>query len=120
MNFNKRPKDSYFLPTDYQTNEPERKLYDESQSPLFWTSQRIRLSKYYQHSVYRLAFSLAEQRRSRVVWDVGCGPATKLTAFFPEPYKIIGIDSEEAIQYCRDKYPRGTFIVTDFDSPEPE
>ncbi|WP_391556927.1 class I SAM-dependent methyltransferase [Rosistilla carotiformis] len=81
----------------------------------YWTPKRIRLSSRYQFDVYRLARELADRQSARVIYDVGCGPATKLMRFFGDQYTVIGFDRPEAVAFCRKTYRRGTFLEADLE-----
>jgi SAM-dependent methyltransferase len=83
----------------------------------YWTTARIRRSRKYQFDVYRLARSVAAESGTRNVVDLGCGVATKLNLFFPDPFTVVGIDTEEAVDKCRRLWRRGTYIVDDLENP---
>ena len=105
----------YCLPPDYETNPLPPMSDDHARERIYWTPSRIRLSRCYQHDVYRLARQLAEENNARVVCDVGCGPGTKLMHFFGQSFNVIGIDRSEAVDFCRQAYERGRFLVADLE-----
>ena len=54
-----------------------------------------------------------------VILDIGCGPATKLSAIknkYPK-VQIFGIDQVEIIKFCEKNYPWGFWFVDDFENP---
>jgi SAM-dependent methyltransferase len=83
----------------------------------YWTDERIRQSKRYQYDVYLLAKSIASDSGFRRVIDLGCGVATKLNLFFPDPFSVVGVDTAEAVRKCKALYRRGTFFEDDFELP---
>jgi SAM-dependent methyltransferase len=67
-----------------------------------------------------LAKLIALESGIRNVVDLGCGVATKLNLFFPDPYSILGVDTDEAVHKCRELNRRGTYLVDDLEAPEAE
>ena len=84
----------------------------------YWNKQRIRLSHRYQYGVYRLAYELARKSHANTIFDVACGPATKLNSLFGEDFDLYGFDVAEAVAICDKLHPRGTYVVTDLEKPE--
>ena len=84
----------------------------------YWTEQRIRFSHRYQYGVYRLASELAREGAGRTIFDIGCGPATKLNAFFGGGFELFGFDVPEAVDLCQRLHQRGTYVTADFEKPD--
>jgi SAM-dependent methyltransferase len=108
---------TYGLPPNYRCNCPPAHDTDSLRTPEYWTSVRVTLSHYYQHAVYSYAHNVARTSGARTIYDIGCGPATKLLKFFDNSFTLFGVDTPEAISYCRAQHPRGTFFTADLDSP---
>lgn len=72
----------------------------------------------YQVEVYRHAGRLALQREARSVLDVGCGLATKLVEYIaPCCPDITGIDTDETIAQCRERFPSRSWLAADIEAP---
>lgn len=107
----------YFLPDDYEGNKA--RLTFDSQNETYWDEKRLGISLRYQHHVYALASKLISENRFRRVFDVGCGPASKLAwlhSRHPE-VEFTGFDQPNAISFCKSRYNWGTWVADDFDSP---
>ncbi|MBV7257571.1 class I SAM-dependent methyltransferase [Pacificimonas sp. WHA3] len=107
----------YFLPSDYQGNEA--RLTFDTQEATYWDEKRLGISLRYQHQVYALASKLIFENGFQTVFDVGCGPASKLAWLHdrhPE-VEFTGFDQPNAIAFCKDRYAWGNWVGDDFDSP---
>lgn len=105
----------YHIRPDYVPNLASRTL--DGDDHVFWRPERIRSSEVYQWHVYKLAVDLIREHGIRTVLDVGCGPATKLMRLIAPIADVIGIDQASAVEFCRRRYDRGTFMVDDFENP---
>jgi 2-polyprenyl-3-methyl-5-hydroxy-6-metoxy-1,4-benzoquinol methylase len=83
----------------------------------YWTDARVRRSGRYQYDVYLLATSIALESGAQTVVDLGCGVATKLNSFFPDPHSIVGVDTDEAVRKCKALHRRGVYLVEDLEAP---
>ena len=110
--------ETYGLPQDYKPNETLETM-DAASGKEYWNPTRTRLAWLYQYYVYVHAADLAKTRRAKVIIDVGCGPAPKLRLVHQKTpdAKLFGIDQPSAIQYCRETYRYGTWLVADFENP---
>lgn len=106
---------AFGVPVGYRENPV---LTDVGEGFDYWTAERIEASKRYQWGVYRLVRDLAVERGARTVLDVGCGPATKLEALFPE-FDVYGVDQPGAIAACRRLGRRGKFAAVDLSADQP-
>ncbi|QDS91040.1 putative S-adenosylmethionine-dependent methyltransferase/MSMEI_2290 [Rosistilla ulvae] len=107
----------YCLPDDYHSQPIPPMVSENIRAEQYWTPKRIRLSSRYQYDVYRVAREIADSNEGRpTIYDIGCGPATKLMRFFGAEFNVIGFDRPEAISYCRRTYRRGTFVEVDLDN----
>ena len=87
----------------------------------YWNERRIDTSKYYQHSVYKVALDLAEKKfgKNFSVIDVGCGSGNKLmTLAYPRTQNVVGVDQEYIIGQARIVYPQATWFVNDLENPD--
>jgi SAM-dependent methyltransferase len=107
---------SYGIRPDYRPNHANLTL-DERSGKTYWNEQRIATSARYQYHAYRAALALARRRGARTVVDLGCGVATKLNRFFGAEFEIVGVDQPAAIEVCRRRFERGTYIAENFEQP---
>lgn len=107
--------DNYCIRADYRPNYSSRTLDTEQQ--VFWGPERIVSSALYQWHVYDYAERLVRERKLATVLDVGCGPATKLMDRIAPLATVYGVDQDSAVNYCKSRYDRGTFLVDDFERP---
>lgn len=86
----------------------------------YWNNSRIALSSCYQYPVYKYAVQLIKDKEFKRIIDVGCGLAPKLAWIHKQlPHtEVLGIDQIGAIEYCRNKYNFGTWIVDDIENPK--
>jgi|TARA_R100000501_G_scaffold14680_1_gene26552 SAM-dependent methyltransferase len=109
----------YFLPKDYQGNEARITFDNETET--YWDARRLGNSLRYQHQVYALASKLISEHSFQTVFDVGCGPASKLAwlhSRHPDVH-FTGFDQPNAIAFCLKHYDWGEWRADDFDHPEP-
>lgn len=72
----------------------------------------------YQADVYRRAGELARVPRVRSVVDIGCGLATKLIEqVAPHCAEVTGVDLDDIVAICRQRYPTGRWIAGDVEDP---
>jgi SAM-dependent methyltransferase len=94
---------------------------DASDQTRYWTPARIAASKrdFYQFDVYRYAVKLVERHGIRSIMDVGCGTGMKLGYVHEKvpDVRIIGIDQQSAIEFCRTEHAFGEWYVDDFENP---
>ncbi|MCY9668252.1 class I SAM-dependent methyltransferase [Paenibacillus alginolyticus] len=94
-----------YLKSGYQSRNQPRYCYD-SLGDGIWQPQ-----------VYALARYLGTNLNCKYVIDLGCGIAFKLTKLYPD-FHIIGVDYGANLQVCMSKYPYGTWIEHNLDSPQ--
>lgn len=113
-----KPEENYCLPTGYTSN-PTVSTNDAISGKTYWNPQRVRVASYYQYSVYKEACHLVKDNKFRAVLDVGCGVGKKLEPLHRSfrSLKIYGVDQDQPIEYCKNKYSFGSWFVDDFDSP---
>ena len=59
---------------------------------------------------------MGKKLECKYIIDIGCGNAQKLVNLYPE-FEIIGIDFEDNITQCKNKYDFGTWIENDLEQP---
>lgn len=85
----------------------------------FWTKERVMMNGFFQYHVYEYARDIIRGHKIRSVLDIGCGAGKKLmTLIHPICMEVTGVDMEEAIEYCRNAYTGGRFIVDDLENPK--
>jgi trans-aconitate methyltransferase len=107
---------SFFLPEGYQANSVTS--IDQGKS-IYWNPDRIDTSVAYQSAVYRWAMDLISEGSINRICDVGCGFAKKFDLIhskFPT-FDYWGFDQASAIEYCKETYNYGTWIVANLDRP---
>ena len=72
----------------------------------------------WQPDVYPAAARLATRLGARRIADIGCGRGDKLAALHPR-FEIVGIDIGPNIAHCRARYPHGTWLEHNLDTPSP-
>ncbi|MDO6746275.1 class I SAM-dependent methyltransferase [Gilvimarinus sp. 1_MG-2023] len=98
---------NYFLKADYRSHKIPRQYNDTEEDALT-----------YQLEVYQYAAKIAQQFECQSVLDIGCGYALKLAKYLqPQCPKIVGIDQDHAINYCKSNHGFGDWIVDDLESP---
>lgn len=112
----KLSKFDYYLPAGYQVNiEP---ITLDTSERKYWTKKRIKHASLYQWHVYRWVKQIVSKTGSQSLIDIGCGPAVKLNLFFGKTgVDYVGIDQRSAIDYCKNNYTNGEYIVDDFSNP---
>jgi len=111
--------ENYFIKAGYTPNDKAVTL-DEVSGEQYWNKSSIYSSYYYQFPVYRYAKKLIQEKNIKRVVDVGCGTGTKLAFIhksLPE-VSFTGIDQEAAIEYCKNNYSFGNWLVDDIENPE--
>ena len=108
---------NYHLPVGYQENL-ERRTFDAESGLTYWTSARINAANIYQWPVYDYASHLVKALGVSRLLDIGCGPAPKLAKLHKTHpnLEISGIDQPSAIQYCKETYDFGNWLVDDFEN----
>jgi SAM-dependent methyltransferase len=108
--------DNYFIKSEYVVRAT-RNVTNESH---YWDADRIYTSEFYQYHVYQYAHDLFVQQGMSTVADVGCGVATKLAMFEDVAARIVGIDKDEAIEYCKENFkaPVYDFHIDDLEHPK--
>ena len=103
----------FFIKNEYIENPPYVSLGEDN----YWTSSRIEASFDFQYPAYRYFFKLIKKESN--ILDIGCGSAVKLKHFHNKKlHNIYGIDSKDAIEYCKKKYDFGVWRETDLENPD--
>ncbi len=109
--------DNYCIRPGFRPN-PAGNLTLDTGDRHYWTPRRIRISAYYQHSVYEYSAALARKHGLRSVIDVGCGTGLKLMKLLaPVCARAVGVDQPNAVELCRRLHPQGEFHADNFESP---
>lgn len=113
--------DRYFIKDGYVANE-KLLTSDAVSGKTYWNKRRIRQAYHYQFAVYRYVSDLVRAKNVRTLIDVGCGVAVKLRHVHERnPHvRIIGIDQESAIAYCREHHKFGEWHLDDLENPRHE
>jgi 2-polyprenyl-3-methyl-5-hydroxy-6-metoxy-1,4-benzoquinol methylase len=91
---------------------------DAVRDVVYWTPDKIAMSRRYQRSVYQWVARLVKEKKLASVLDVGCGPATKLVEIVGKTgIRIVGVDQPAVIEWCKKQYPGITFLADDFEHP---
>lgn len=108
----------YYIKEGYREN-PTATTVDTISGGKYWNNGRIGTSLYYQFHVYEFARNLIQQHNLSRIVDVGCGFATKLAYLNRQipNLDIIGIDQAHPIEFCRERYDFGKWLVDDFENP---
>lgn len=111
--------DSYYIKSGYLINEVNM-TNDKVSEENYWNKQRSLAAEVYQFPVYKFLCKYVSEHNIDKVIDVGCGVGRKLHYVHKQApdLKIIGIDQEAPIIYCRDTYDFGEWYVDDFESSE--
>jgi SAM-dependent methyltransferase len=110
--------DSYCIKPGYTPNRHNVTL-DEVSGDTYWNEQRILASESYQYQVYEYAARVAREHGVRTIVDIGCGSGRKLRMLHRAvpSARIIGIDQEPAIEFCRREYDFGEWMVENLELP---
>ncbi|MHA2181427.1 MAG: class I SAM-dependent methyltransferase [Promethearchaeota archaeon] len=73
----------------------------------------------YQDIIYEKAFQFFSGKNCNNVLDLGCGSAYKLFKYFGDSSPT-GVDLPETVEFLKDKYPTGNWLVSDFENPPKE
>jgi hypothetical protein len=98
------PPENYFIHTTYEPRL-RNSFFDDMPFRDEW-----------QNEVYAFAREIAEREHLDSVCDLGCGSGFKLLKYF-EDRTTIGLDLAATIEKLREKYPRRTWMVSDFSAP---
>lgn len=112
---------SYFIKEDYKHRKMNKTL-DENREELYWDSNRINASYFYQFDIYKyIANYISEKNDSSLsVIDIGSGISTKLMRLiYPVCKNVTAIDQKNPIEFCRRKYSnsKASFIEDNFEKP---
>ena len=109
--------DNYFIKKDYQINQINL-TNDKFNEIKYWNKNRKLSSKIFQFPVYKFLDSYIKENQITTLIDVGCGIGNKLVYINNSNpnLKIIGIDQKDPIDFCRENYNFGEWIVDDFES----
>lgn len=111
--------DNYFLPKEYKEN-PVNITMDKDDS-FYWDESRVNRSRLHQFAVYQWAEKIVKTHNIKVIADVGCGFAAKLSWLYNKhPHlNVIGIDQPHAVDLCKEKHNFGDWLGVNFeDKPE--
>lgn len=110
---------NYYLPEGYKENSV-RTTMDTVSGTNYWDKSRLTASAVHQYAVYDYAARFAKDNKTQTIIDVGCGPAMKWASFHRDipSTKIIGIDQEHPIQFCKDNHSFGEWHADDFENPD--
>jgi len=111
--------DNYFIKEGYIPQDKNYTLSEESEEK-YWTEERIKLSHYFQYSVYDLARRKIKELKLKSVLDVGCGCGTKLyKLIYPLTTDITGIDQKHAIDICKRIFEnKGVFLKANLEKTD--
>lgn len=108
---------SYSIKSEYIPNN-ELKTKDHIPGITYWDNKRSYAATFYQFYAYKYIAGLIKERSLTSIIDVGCGVAAKLALLnkkLPD-LKIIGIDQQSAIDFCKNTYDFGEWYVEDFET----
>lgn len=113
----------YFLPEGYECNN-QNITFNDGSGEVYWNEKRRRSRATYlfQFSVYDFLCDLIKRNDAKTLVDVGCGVAAKLehVAKHCPDVRIVGIDQDDAISFCKDARNFGEWYVDNFDAPHQE
>jgi len=109
---------NYFIKIGYKINEINL-TNDEVNNTNYWNRKRNIAAEVYQYPVYKFLSEYIQKNNSSEVIDIGCGVGRKLEYVHGRNpnVKIIGIDQEDPIDYCRTAYSFGEWFTDDFEKP---
>ena len=112
--------DNYFIKKGYQINKINL-TNDKFNQTKYWNKNRKLSSQIFQFPVYEFLDSYIKKNQITSLIDVGCGIGNKLAYIYNSNpnLKIIGIDQKDPIDFCREKYNFGDWIIDDFESKMP-
>lgn len=108
---------TYGIKSGYIPNN-ELKTKDNIPGITYWDNSRSHAAAFYQFYAYEYIANLITERSLTSIIDVGCGVAAKLAMINRKlPHlKIIGIDQQSAIDYCKSTHDFGEWYVEDFEN----
>ena len=108
--------DSYYIKSGYRINEVNV-TNDKVSDASYWNKERNLAAEVYQFPVYKFLCNYIREKNIEKVIDVGCGVGRKLDYVYKQipNLKIIGIDQEAPIIYCKKTYKFGEWYVDDFE-----
>jgi SAM-dependent methyltransferase len=107
---------NYFLPKNYISNKSNFSL-DINRESKYWSKERIKSSYSFQFHTYKLLSSMVNY--DNTVLDIGCGYGLKLNQLIREKTtNYVGIDQQDAIDYCKSNYSTGEYFSVDLENPE--
>ncbi len=92
--------------------------YNARPQPQYYSDEELGTqdtSIVWQPEVYQTAARAARKIGATNIIDIGCGCAGKLIALHPE-FEVTGVDFGTNMEYCRQHYPFGQWIESDFES----
>ena len=108
---------NYCIKNGYKSSDKSI-INDRKRMELYWNNERILSNSAFQWGVYKYAFNLIREKKLKTVLDLGCGAGVKLNKIITRiTSNIIGIDKEEAVEYCKSTYKLGRYYVDDFEMP---
>jgi len=108
--------DNYHIKNGYITNAINI-TNDNVSDASYWNKKRNLAAEVYQFPVYKFLSDYIEANNIEKVIDIGCGVGRKLSYVYNENknVKIIGIDQDDPISYCKKTYDFGEWYVDDFE-----
>lgn len=82
----------------------------------YWDAHRMLAAEIYQMPVYKFVSEYMKNGRNTLV-DIGCGVGKKLMYVNEQnpSVNIIGVDQSDAIEYCKQNYKFGTWLIDDIE-----
>jgi len=107
----------YFIKKGYEVN-PVNITNDKVSDVNYWNERRNLAAEVYQFPVYEFLSDYIKENNINRVMDIGCGVGRKLVHIHKQnpDTKIIGIDQDDPIEYCKSKYDFGTWYSDDFEN----
>lgn len=108
---------NYFIKDGYEINKLNI-TNDKVSDTNYWNLERNLAAEMYQFPVYEFVNNFIKKHKIRKVMDIGCGVGRKLVYLNKEnpSVKIIGIDQEDPIKYCKNTYDFGEWYADDFEN----
>ena len=101
---------NYYIKSNYKPNK-ENKTFETGEIK-YWINNRIHHSLYSRPLLYKCSKKLIKKKNLKSVLDIGCGPAVKLMKYiYPICHDIYGIDQENIIKFCKNKYGLKNFFI---------
>lgn len=111
--------ENYFIKAGYVANELNI-TNDEVSNEKYWDRNRITSAEVFQFPVYQYLCTYLRNTDIKKVIDIGCGVGRKLVYVNKQnpDVKIIGIDQEDPIKYCKSTYSFGEWYSDDFENSQ--